>query len=60
MTLNAPFDAECANVSDRETGDCLEVWINNKTAVIAVVCVREGYSPRTHYYEAPVTVWKRG
>ena len=54
-------DAECAiwrwmrHALLWSPGDCLEVWINNKTAVIAGVCVREGYSPRTHYYEAPVT-----
>ena len=63
LTLNAPMCPTGRPLSDTllwSPGDCLEVWINNKTAVIAGVCVREGYSPRTHYYEAPVTVWKRG
>ena len=31
-----------------------------KTAVKASVCPGEGYSPRTHDSEAPVTVWKCG
>ena len=37
-----------------EAPDCLEVWINNKTAVIAGVCVREGYSPRTSWQSIAV------